>query len=147
MEQVLPGKTPAVFTPRPIIETPNGNVRKYLNSDNHEPKLYQEVYFSNLLPLKCKKWKCNKRQAQNITVVLGRVAVICISRESDGFVYEEFLIDEKENFGVLEIPVGVIYGLFADAQGAVIVNSLAKTFSDNDAEVISQNFEITPKLL
>lgn len=142
-----PGKTRSRFSPRAVIDNPNGEVRKYLTSNSDEAVNYQEVYFSRLLPGKSKKWKCNNKQMQNLTVASGRVSVICIQENSDGFIYEEFLIDENENFGVLEIPPGVIYGLFTDADGAILVNSLTNPYAESDALSVSSTFNVTPKLI
>ena len=143
---LAPGKTLSKFSISAVIGNPNGEVRKYLTGGIKETKFYQEVYFSRLLPGKSKKWKCNKKQSQNLTVASGRVSIICIQECINGFVYEEFLIDENENFGVLEIPAGVIYGLFTDAKGALIVNALENPYSEGDAHSITRDFDLTPKL-
>jgi hypothetical protein len=146
-DSILPGKTDARFTPKVKIENPNGEVRKYLGNDPSDPKCFKEVYFSRLLPGKSKKWKCNKNQSQNLTSAVGRVSVICIQVRAEGFVYEEFLIDDEENFGVLVVPAGLIYGLFTDKQGALIVNSLRDFYSDSDAQTVTDTFNLAPTLL
>lgn len=147
MNPILRGKTLAVFTPRTTIYNPNGEVRKYLSSDSQNPRLFTEIYFSRLLPGKSKKWKCNKNQSQNLTSASGRISVICIQSDVDQFVYEEFLIDDEKNFGVLEIPPGIIYGLFTDTRGALVVNSLERAYSDSDIQIITENFYLRPTLL
>jgi hypothetical protein len=144
---IFQGKTDARFTPKSIIENPNGEVRKYLGNDPSDPKCFKEIYFSRLLPGKSKKWKCNKNQSQNLTSAVGRVSVICIQVRAEGFVYEEFLIDDEENYGVLEVPAGLIYGLFTDKQGALIVNSLGDFYSDSDAQTVTDTFNLAPTLL
>ena len=144
---LIQGKTLARFIPKDIIDNPNGEVRKYLRNDSNNPKCFKEVYFSKLLPGKNKKWKCNKNQSQNLTSAAGRISVICIQIGEDAHVYEEFLIDDEKHFGVLEIPPGIIYGLFTDMQGALVVNSLGENYSDTDAQVISETFNIEPVLL
>lgn len=145
--QLLKGQTLATFTPKITIENPSGEVRKYLSSDSINPKSFKEIYFSRLLPGMSKKWKCNRNQSQNLTSAAGRISVICIQIGADAYIYEEFLIDDEEHFGVLEIPPGIIYGLFTDMQGALIVNSLEESYSDTDAQVISETFNIEPALL
>jgi hypothetical protein len=145
--QLLKGKTLATFTPKVTIENPSGEVRKYLGSDSITPKSFKEIYFSRLLPGKSKKWKCNRNQSQNLTSAAGRISVICIQIGADASIYEEFLIDDEKHFGVLEIPPGIIYGLFTDMQGALIVNALEEYYSDKDAQVISETFNIEPALL
>lgn len=145
--QLLKGQTLATFTPKITIENPSGEVRKYLSSDSINPKSFKEIYFSRLLPGMSKKWKCNKNQSQNLTSAAGRISVICIQSDADAYIYEEFLIDDEKHYGVLEIPPGIIYGLFTDMQGALIVNSLEENYSDTDAQVISENFNVEPALL
>jgi hypothetical protein len=147
MNPMVKGKTPAKFTPKVIIENPSGEVRKYLSSDSVNPKSFKEVYFSRLLPGKSKKWKCNKNQSQNLTSASGRISVICIQICADMYVYEEFLIDDETHFGVLEIPPGIVYGLFTDMRGALVVNSLEETYSDSDVQTITENFHLEPALL
>ena len=147
INRVYKGKTLAKYTPRVIIQNASGEVRKYLSSESANPKSFREVYFSKLLPGKSKKWKCNKNQFQNLTSASGRISVICIQRCADLFVYEEFLIDDDQHFGVLEIPPGIIYGLFTDMQGALIVNSLEETYADSDVQIITENFQLKPTLL
>ena len=145
--QFQKGKTFATFTPKITIENPSGEVRKYLSSDSINPKSYKEIYFSRLLPGKNKKWKCNRNQSQNLTSAAGRISVICIQIVENVYTYEEFLIDDDKHFGVLEIPPGIIYGLFTDMQGALVVNSLEENYSDTDAQVILETFNIEPSLL
>ena len=145
--QLLMGKTLATFTPKIAIENPSGEIRKYLSSDSINPKSFKEIYFSRLLPGKSKKWKCNRNQSQNLTSAVGRISVICIQISQDAYFYEEFLIDDEKHFGVLEIPPGIIYGLFTDMQGALVVNSLEENYSDTDAKMISETFDIEPALL
>jgi hypothetical protein len=145
--QLLKGKTLAKFTPKATIENPSGEVRKYLSSDSIDPKSFKEIYFSRLLPGKSKKWKCNRKQSQNLTSAVGRISVICIQIGADSCIYEEFLIDDEKHFGVLEIPPGIIYGLFTDMQGAVVVNSLEEIYSDVDVQVITDTFDLDPALL
>jgi hypothetical protein len=147
MRQLLKGQTLATFTPKITIENPSGEVRKYLSSDSINPKSFKEIYFSRLLPGKSKKWKCNRNQSQNLTSAAGRISVICIQIGADAYIYEEFLIDDEKHFGVLEIPPGIIYGLFTDMHGALIVNSLEENYSDTDAQLISETFNIEPALL
>lgn len=143
----IKGKTTAKFIPKLTIDNPNGEVRKYLSQDAEAPTSYKEVYFSRLLPGKSKKWKCNKSQSQNLTSVMGRISIICIQCCNEGYIYEEFLIDDLENFGVLEIPAGLIYGLFTDNQGALIANALVSSYKDSDAQLVSLDFEVAPTLL
>ena len=144
---MLKGKTLATFTPRSIIENEGGEVRKYLSSDSANSKFFKEIYFSRLLPGKSKKWKCNKNQTQNLSVATGRISVICIQKNVDIYVYEEFLIDDRNFFGVLEIPPGIIYGLFTDTGGAVVVNALEEPYSDSDRQQISVHLNLVPALL
>jgi hypothetical protein len=144
---LVQGKTLATFIPKIIIENPSGEVRKYLSGDSVNQECFREVYFSRLLPGKSKKWKCNKKQSQNLTSAVGRISVICIQKSADGYTYEEFLLDDEKHFGVLEVPAGIIYGLFADMQGALIVNSLREAYSDSDAETITDVFDLVPTLL
>ena len=146
-ESIFQGITEARFIPKVKIENPNGEVRKYLGTDPSDPKCFKEVYFSRLLPGKSKKWKCNKNQSQNLTSAVGRISVICIQACADGYIYEEFLIDDEENFGVLVVPAGLIYGLFTDMHGALIVNSLTDAYSDSDAQTVANNFDLAPTLL
>ena len=144
---IVKGKTTAKFIPTLTIKNPNGEVRKYLSQDADSPTSYKEVYFSRLLPGKSKKWKYNQSQTQNLTSAMGRISIICIQPCTDGYIYEEFLIDDLMNFGVLEIPAGLIYGLFTDNQGALIVNSLVSPYTDSDAQIVSVDFDVAPTLL
>ena len=144
---IVKGKTLATFTPKAIIENASGEVRKYLSIDSANTKFFKEIYFSRLLPGKSKKWKCNKNQTQNLTAAAGRISVICIQKKADIYVYEEFLIDDRGYFGVLEIPPGIIYGLFTDTGGAVVVNSLEEPYSDSDTQQITEHFSLEPALL
>jgi hypothetical protein len=141
------GKTLATFTPKVTIQNPSGEVRKYLSGDSANPKSFKEVYFSRLLPGKSKKWKCNKNQSQNLTSASGRISVICIQICADKYIYDEFLIDDEKHFGVLEIPPGIIYGLFTDMRGALVVNSLEEFYSDSDVQIVTENFHVEPGLL
>ena len=144
---LIRGKTPARFSPKMVIDNPNGEVRKYLGSNPGDATCFKEVYFSRILPGKSKKWKCNMNQTQNLTTAVGRISVICVQMGIEGYFFEEFLIDEERNFGVLEIPAGVIYGIFTDMQGALIVNSLKEAYSDSDAIIVTENFDLEPSLL
>lgn len=141
------GKTLATFAPKGTIKNSNGEVRKYLSSDSLNPKSFKEIYFSTILPGKSKKWKCNRNQSQNLTSAAGRISVICIQTKGEKYIYEEFLLDDKQYYGVLEIPPGIIYGLFTDMQGAIVVNSLEENYSDADAQKITEIFNLEPELL
>ncbi len=147
MKNLIDGKTAAKLTLKTTIENPNGDLKKYLPIDANEPCTYKEVYFSELGPGRSKKWKCNKSQQQNLFVAFGRLSVICIELKGDTYFFEEFLLDNKEKSCVLEIPRGLIYGLFTDENGALVVNALHEVYSDHDAMTVDQTFEILPKLL
>jgi len=141
------GKTDARFVNQIVLHNPKGDVRKFLPKPNEDHLFYKEVYFSSLLPNEQKKWKCNKHQMQNITVVHGRVAVICVEARNTKYIYEEFLLDSSSNHGVLEIPAGTIYGLFTDSVGAIIANALEDLYQASDAEVVTEEFDLAPTRL
>jgi hypothetical protein len=141
------GFTKAKFTFKQIIENPNGEVRKYLPRDLQTAGVFKEIYISKLLPGKSKKWKCNKRQSQNLCAAEGRLSVICIERIEQDYIYEEFLLDDSANHGVLEIPAGIIYGLFTDDSGALIINALSGIYSEDDSQAVEESFDLHPALL
>jgi len=145
--KLVVGKTEAVFYNQVVLPNPKGEVRKFLPLPAKESSSIKEIYFSRLLPNEQKKWKCNKRQVQNITVACGRVVVICIGRSDGGFVYEEFLIDAGSNHGVLEIPSGTIYGFFTNSEGALIVNALKDLYQASDSLDVHDEFELAPTSL
>lgn len=145
--KLFAGKTDAMFYSQVILSNLKGEVRKFIPKPNNESTPIREVYFSKLLPNEHKKWKCNKRQMQNITVAYGAVVVICIGARDGGFVYEEFLIDLRSNYGVLEIPAGTIYGFFANSEGAVIVNALEDFYQAYDSVEVVEVFDLRPTRL
>jgi dTDP-4-dehydrorhamnose 3,5-epimerase-like enzyme len=141
------GKTDARFTKQIIVHNPKGDVQKFLPKPKENSFSYKEIYFSSVLPNEQKKWKRNKRQMQNITVVHGRVAIICINARDAEYIYEEFLLDTSSNHGILEIPAGTIYGFFTGPSNAVIANALEDFYQASDAIVVTEEFDLTPTRL
>jgi hypothetical protein len=141
------GKSGATFVKQDVFQNEKGNVRKYFPTIDDSSTLIREIYFSTLLPNVEKKWKQNNHQGQNITVAAGRVVVICINSTGEPYEYEEFLLDTDSCHGVLKIPPGIIYGLFTDSEGAVVVNALEDLYRSSAGEDIRLEFNLTPTLL
>ena len=145
--KIVRGHTRARLTLQKKINAVNGEIMKYLPIKPENGEIFSEVYFSKILPNSSKKWKFNVRQSQNISVILGKAAVICIENFEDIYYYEEFLLDDQNNFAVLEIPAGIYYGMFTDENGAMIANALKLEYQSKDNLEVAQNFPLEPTVL
>ena len=148
MKELIEGNTGAKFSQKEVIRNSKGDIRKIIPTGKAEDSTpFLECYFSNLNQFSTKKWKKDSVNTQHLSVAFGRIVVICIKEESNANIFEEFELDDNDNHGILEIPPGIIYGIWTGMTGAVVLNTLFKLYNEADKVEVYEDFSIQPKKL
>lgn len=121
-----------------VIPHPKGDLYKMLTTQSPEFKGFGEIYFSKIAPFSTKAWRLHKSITSNLTLVSGRVLVVCVKFDSKGFSGTE--ISEFELTGevptMMTIPPGVWYGFKAGHSGGLLLNLISEPHSE--AEVLRE---------
>ena len=121
-----------------VISHPKGDLYKMLTTQSPEFKGFGEIYFSKIAPFSSKAWRLHKSITSNLTLVSGRVLVVCAKIDSSSFSGREISQFEltAEVPTLITIPPGVWYGFKAGHSGGLLVNLISEPHSE--AEVLRQ---------
>tara|TARA_B100001939_G_scaffold297000_1_gene271231 strand:+ start:3817 stop:4266 length:450 start_codon:yes stop_codon:yes gene_type:complete len=109
-----------------IISNKDGNIYKFISSDEDEFNPKGEVYFSKLKTKKIKAWKYHLKQTQNLIVPVGSVKLILIkySKKNKKVLQKKIIsLNEKNDYKLITIMPRTWYGFKnVGKKDALIVN-------------------------
>jgi dTDP-4-dehydrorhamnose 3,5-epimerase len=131
-----------LIDPLKVIADDRGAVMHMIRSDAPYFKQFGEVYFSIVNAGVVKGWKLHKEQTQFFAVPSGNIKLVLMDyREgSDTFKEIQEIIIGEDDYKLVKIPVGVIYGFQSlNNQKAMIANCADIPHSKGEAQAFDLN--------
>jgi dTDP-4-dehydrorhamnose 3,5-epimerase len=135
-------------TPLPVIATAGGPVLRMLRADSPHFSAFGEIYFSVVNPGAVKAWKRHRLQEQNFACPCGLILLVAHDgRESSPTfgTLASFTLGLPDNYRLLRIPPGVVYGFTAlSAYPAVLANCADMVHNPDEADTLPMDSPLVP---
>ncbi len=109
-----------------IISNKDGDIYKFISSNEDKFNSKGEVYFSKLKIKKIKAWKYHLKQTQNLIVPVGSIKLVLIkySTKNKKILQKKIIsLDEKNDYKLVSIMPKIWYGFKnVGKKDALIVN-------------------------
>jgi dTDP-4-dehydrorhamnose 3,5-epimerase len=115
------------------VKDGRGAVMHHLNFKSPTFKGFEESYISKSMPKVIKAWKLHKKMTQNFCVPVGAFKVVIFDNRTESKTYREFnefILDENEQYSLLTIPPGVYYGFQCLSQYPGIIVNITNLLHD-----------------
>lgn len=111
-----------------------------MRADSPDFTVFGEIYFSEVLPGAVKAWKRHREMTQRLAVPGGQVLFVLEDQRSESDttgLRDEVLLGRPDNYALLTIPPGVVYGFSCVSnEAAIIANCADLPHSPNESESI-----------